>query len=290
MALISMSFAEHIPLTLAALGYILAFATGLPALRRRNGSSVRRSLSTRCALLTVAFTSAAFAAQSYGLVMQGIAQHHCPLDGPADLLQIVAWSLVVMYALVGAAFRTSLLGLFTSALAALFCVGALLVGDAQAFPPAPAFVLAHAWLSLFAYGAFGLQALVSAMLLIQLYGLRKRRWAPLFELLPSLRELERVSLRLLVASVAVFTVAMAIGAWWDVFGPGHIGPVKLALASLVWLGYAAMLALKLLGRLHGSRLAVASLILFALALATLVPVGARHVADLPAPHPVEATR
>jgi HemX protein len=286
-----MNFAGHTLFVLAALGYILAFVAGLPALRRRTDGAANGKLATRCEKLTAALVAFAFACQNCGLVLQGLMLHRCPMNGPADVLEIVAWSLVIMYALVGAAFRTSLLGLFTAALAALFSVGALLADGAGAFLPVATIVLVHAWLSLFSYGAFGLLGLTSAMYLTQLHGLRKRRWAPLFELLPSLRELERVNLRLLSASVIVYTVAVALGVWWDIAGPGRIGPAKLALASLVWLGYAAALALKLHGRLHGRRLAVAALFLFALAVTTLIPVAAKHVADLPAhENPAEAAR
>lgn len=264
---------------LAAALYLLAFAAGLPAMIRGRGTAFAR----RFARLTVVLMFMGFAVHTASMVVGGLCGNRCPIEGAADVLQIATWSLVVMYAVVGAAFRTSLLGLFTSGLAALLCFGSFFAGPPTPFPAAEPVVLAHAWLSLFSYGGFGLLALTGLMYLIQHHGLRARRWAPLFELLPSLRELERVGVRLLVVSSAVYTVACAMGLAWFLCTDARVSGVKLLMASIVWAGYAAALILRLLGRLGGRALAYAGVVLFALALATLYPV--RHGY---APQPDEA--
>ena len=279
-----MLFAGHILFALAALGYLAAFAVGLPALRR-NGSG----LSSLCAKLTVGFVAAAFACQTVGMVLRGIALHHCPLEGPADVLQIAAWSLVVMYGIVGAAFRMSLLGFFTALLAAVLSTAALFNQGAVFSIDAPAIVLVHAWLSLFSYGAFGLLALTAYMYLVQLHGIRKRRWTGIFALLPSLKELEVVNQRLLVVSTMVYTLAVVLGAVWYFSGEAAIGAAKLMLASILWIGYVAALGLRLKGHLRGPRIAVVGIALFVLALITLYPVEHQH-GGAAVPAKVEAVR
>jgi len=271
----------------AALLYILAFVAGFAAFCRGAGRRNRNVKSSRRAAV---FMLAAFVFQTAGLVAEGMYSHRCPLASMADVLAIVSWSLVVIYGIVGAAYRMSVLGLFTSALAAAFSSASASIGAGRVFPAAQTTVLVHAWLSLFSYGAFGIMALVSSMYLIQLYGLKKRKLAPFFDVLPSLRELDRVNFRLLVASMTVFTLALAAGVWRYAFSGGDVSESKLLLAVAVWLGYAAALLLRVRGVLHGRKLAYALVGLFLLALAVLVPVGAGHSRIAEVPQAREAVR
>jgi HemX protein len=272
-----MMFACQILSFVAAIGYILAFSAGLPALRGRGvpGGNARWHRLAPAMLIL-----GAFACQTAGMAFRGIALGRCPIDGLADVLQVVAWSLVVMYAIVGAAFRTSLLGLFTSGLAALISVGAVTAGDSASFGAVPTGILVHAWLSLFAYGAFALLALTSFMYLIQLHGLRKRRWASIFSLLPSLKELEAVNFRLLLLGTLVFTVALSFGICWYFYGY-PIGVVKIVFSSILWAGYALALSLRFGKVLFGKRLAAVCVALFVFAMITLYPVAERHMAARP---------
>ncbi|HNX04702.1 MAG TPA: hypothetical protein PKI32_04335, partial [Opitutales bacterium] len=204
-----MDGAPAVLFALSAFLYAAGFAATLPAIRRG-----REGLAALCSRATVACVAAAFLVQSAAFAVQGITLHQCPIASRADLLEIVAWSAVAMYALSGAAVRTNLLGFFTSGLAALLSVAALAGGPGPVFPHVAAPVLVHAWLSLFSYGAFALAALAGGMYSIQLGGLRRRRWAGIFQLLPSLRELEGVMARLLFAGFGVYTVAILVGAAW----------------------------------------------------------------------------
>lgn len=274
-------------LTLAACGYLLAFAVWLPALRRAAPERISR---VRPALAFVLF-ALAFVFHTAGMILTGLRLGRCPVGSPAELLQFVAWSIVLTYGMVATLFRTSLPAFFTSALAAVLCAAALNMDTVAFNAGEPPVVMAHAGLSLFAYGAFGLFALTSAMYLIQLFGIRHRRWANIFALLPSLRELESVNLRLLVVGLAVYTAAISIGAWSIHIGQGSVGASKLVFALLVLAGYSGALALRLAGRLYGRRLALAGLCLFALALFTLYPVGSQsRAAGGPEPHAQEAGR
>jgi HemX protein len=272
----------------SALFYILAFAAGMSGLcccrkgkRGDIGNAHRR---------VAIFTLAAFLLQTSGLLLEGIFMHKCPLGSMADVLEIVAWSLVVIYGIVGTAYRMSLLGLFTSAMAAVFSIAAIFSGTDRMFPDISATILVHAWLSLFSFGAFGIMALVSTMYLIQLHGLKKRKLAPLFDLLPSLRELERVNFRLLVASAVVYTAAIVVGAWWYFSSGGNISEAKLLMALIVWAGYTLALCFKLSGTLHGRRFAYTLIAIFILAIVTLVPLGIGHTQNPPSQPTKEVVR
>lgn len=268
-----MTLACQILSLVAALGYLAAFLCGLPTVLGRGGAR-GEGMASRLALWVML---AAFLCQTASMVLRGVVLGRCPIDGPADLMQVIAWSLVVQYGIVGAAFRTSLLGLFTSALAAIISVVALRSQGAVSFGPVPAGILVHAWLSLFAYGAFALLALTSFMYLLQLHGLRRNRWAAVFRLLPSLKELDVVNFRLLLLGSLVFTCALSVGAWWY-FSGYPVGIAKLVLPGLLWAGYVIVLALRFAKLLFGRRLAAVCLALFLLAAISLYPVAERHVA------------
>jgi ABC-type transport system involved in cytochrome c biogenesis permease subunit len=254
----------------ATAGYFLAFAAGLRPLVR---GQRRAGLPAACILW------AAFAIQTLALVLQGLAKGHCPAGSPMEVVQLASWFLVALFLLVQRLFLTGLPGAFASALAAAFCAVSLAFPREGFAADPPALVVAHAALSLFAYGAFSLLALTSAMYLIQLRGLRRRLLTGMFGLLPSLRELDAVGQRLLHAGVLVFSVALAFGAAWYIAGRGEVGHAKLAMASAVWVVYAAMSVIRLRGGLHGRRLAVAAMAAFALALAALYPVGHRNAPE-----------
>jgi ABC-type uncharacterized transport system permease subunit len=266
-----MTLACQILSLVAAAGYLAAFLCGLPTVFGR-GEACGKGAASRLAALVM---MGAFLCQTVTMVLRGVSLGRCPIDGPADLMQVIAWSLVVLYAIVGTAFRTSILGLFTSALAAIISVVALRMDGAVSFGAVPAGILVHAWLSLFSYGAFALLALTSFMYLLQLYGLRKNRWTAVFRRLPSLRELDGVNFRLLLLGTLVYTVALSIGAWWYLSGFPVELP-KVLFPGLLWGGYATTLALRFTKVLFGRRLAAMCLVLFVLAIGALYPVAERH--------------
>ncbi len=252
---------------LLACAYLAVFALWLP---RLYGRGTKAGVFT--GRLAWAGLATAFVLHTASLVESGIRTGHCPIANAQELLLFVAWSLVATYFIVALLFRSSLPAFFTAALAGLLCMGANYVGSEKMREELPLIVSAHAGLSLFAYGAFALVAINSAMYLIQLFGIRKRRWANIFALLPSLRELDAVNLRLLQVGLGVYTAAIGAGCWWYLFGQGNVSGMKLLFASLVLFGYAVVLGLRMLGVLHGRRLALAGILLFALALFTLYPV------------------
>lgn len=261
---------------LGAMGYVLAFASGLPALFGRKPLG----------LLTVLLVALGWVFQSIGLYQRGIAGAHCPIGNPFEVFQFITWALVIMYGLVGPAFRTSLLGVFCSALAGFMSSVSLAVPGFDAGPgrglPGGYWIEAHASLSLFSYGAFGLLAVTSTMYLLQAYGLKHRRWESIYARLPSLVALDSVNLRILAVGVAVYTVAIGVGVI-ALQGAGGVLLLKLVFAVAVWLGYTAALVLRLAGRLFAQALSRVLLVLFGIAILTLYPVELNREAHRPLP-------
>ncbi len=216
------------------------------------------------------------ATQTAGLYVRGMATGGCPLGNQFEIVQFVAWSAMVLYFIVGPAFRVSLLGLFTSGYAASLAAVSLLipawdaVRNARIFPNA--WIEFHAALAVFSYGVFGLLALTSVMHLLQNWALKQKRLDGLFWFLPSVVQLDQINWRMLLAGVGLLTISLGVGASWWVRDTVSVQPTKLAATVAVWAVYAAVLLLRWRGRLYAVRFSWACIVLFLLAMMSLGPI------------------
>jgi ABC-type uncharacterized transport system permease subunit len=127
----------------------------------------------------------------------------------------------------------------------------------------------HAAIAMLSYGVFALLSLTATMYVLQVFSLKRHHLHGLFSFLPSIRELDHISLRLLSAGVMLLSASLLIGAvyWrhnWD-----SVNPTKLLVTVLVWVAYCIALGLRLGSRLFGQRLAWLLLCLFGLLLLSL---------------------
>jgi ABC-type uncharacterized transport system permease subunit len=266
----------------AALIYALAFALGLGAL-------CSRRLYSRAGMF--ALLTGGFLMQTLGLNLRGAEIRACPLGNPFEVAQFLAWSAVVLFFIIGPAFKLRLLGFFTAGLAALLAGGAFLVPHwDRPYPPGlfggNPWIELHASLAIFSYGIFAILALVSAMFLIQQHGLKTKQVKGLYQYLPSVQQLDLMAKRLLLTGVIVLTAALLFGAVYWIANPELVPVFKLSATILIWIGYATVVLLRLQKRLVTRRHAIACVGLFPLAMASLWPVqSAREAApasELPA--------
>ncbi len=263
------TFTDRTWLWFAAACYLAGFVLGtLAVVRERRLSRV----------LMYFIVSAGFALQTFGLYLRGLAVKGCPLGNTFELFQFIAWSAISLYLVIGATFRLSLLGYFTSVLAAMLTLLSL------SFPAwdasrrvnifgGNAWIEFHAALALFSYGVFALLTLTSLMYALQVFSLKRHRLHGLFSFLPSIRELDHISLRLLAAGAALLTASLAVGAVYWVEDTSTVNITKLSVTVGVWAAYVAVLILRLRSRLVGKRLAWTLLVLFAAVLLSLPLVG-----------------
>lgn len=227
--------------------------------------------------------AAGYAFQTFGLYLRGMAVKGCPLGNTFELLQFTAWSSATLYLVVGPAFRLSLLGYGTALLSAGLSLAAHLVPAWDAAKRVHIFggnpwIELHAALALFSYGVFGLLALVAGMYWIRDYGLRRKHVGGAYALLPSIRDLDHIGLRLLAAGVALLAASLAVGSVYWFREPASVNLLKLLATIGVFVAYALALGLRLAQRLVGRRWAIACALLFLAALLSIAPVdSSRHV-------------
>ncbi|HSH39050.1 MAG TPA: cytochrome c biogenesis protein CcsA [Chthoniobacterales bacterium] len=222
--------------------------------------------------------AAGFVLQTAFLWIRGNAVGRCPLTNLFEVFIFMAWSVSLIYMLVGPAYRLSLMGAFTAPLVFLVQTLALI---APIDRPRPRKIEVNAWLefhasmSIVAYGAFALACIAGLMYLLQERQLKRRQLHSVFNHLPPLTDLSSAITRLLWLGFALYTAGLVSG-----FFTGEPLPVvKMSCAIGVWLLYAAILQGRQLLRLGPKQVAVLCVIAFTAAVSVLW--GITFVSQLP---------
>ncbi len=218
-----------------------------------------------------------FGLLSLGLNLRGIKLQACPLGNPFEVAQFIAWSLVLLFLIVGPAFRLKMLGFFTTGLAAMLTgVPFLFDGWDQAHAGAifggNPWIELHAALATFSYGIFALLALISGMFLTQQHGLKYKKIGGIYSILPSIRQLDVMGKRMLWTGLGFLSAALLVGVLFWLAEPELVPVTKLLATSLVWIGYLGVAYLGLRHKLVNRRQALACIALFIIAIIALWPV------------------
>src|SRR5688572_5671672 len=271
-------FSDRTWLWAAAGFYFAGFALGTIALLR-NGRPAGS--------ITYALIALGYALQLIGLGVRGRAVGGCPLGNQFEFYQFIAWSAITLYLVVGVTFRNSLLGYFTSSLAAALTTVSLAIPAWDATQRTHIFgsnpwIELHAALAVFSYGVFGLLALTSILFLLRNHSLKSKHLGGWFSFLPSILDLDHIGVRLLVAGVTILAISLGVGSVYWVRDMASVNLTKLIVTVLVWLAYAVALVLRVRGVLLATRFSWTCLALFIAALISLGPVDRSR-------HPVERT-
>ncbi len=235
-----------------------------------------------------ALVGAGYVLQLLGLGLRGRAVGGCPLGNQFEIFQFTAWSAITLYLVIGVTFRNSLLGYFTSCLAAAMTLISLAI---PAWDPAlrthifggNPWIELHAALAVFSYGVFGLLALTSIMFLARHHSLKSKHLDGWVAFLPSVLDLDHIGVRLLVTGVTILATSLAVGSVYWLRDTASANFLKIFFTAAVWAAYSAALGLRLGGRLLPRRFAWTCTFLFVAALLSLKAVdGSRFPAPPPA--------
>jgi ABC-type uncharacterized transport system permease subunit len=181
-----------------------------------------------------------FVFQTGFLTVRGHALGRCPLTNLFEVFVFLAWSVALVYLLVGPAYRLSLMGAFTAPLVVLLQGFALIAPIDLAQPrhsePSP-WLEFHASMALVAYGVFALAGIAGIMYLVQERQLKRRQLSSIFYHLPPLTDLFAAITRLLWWGFGLYTLGLISGFLID----QPLPRVQVFCAFGVWLLYAAIL-------------------------------------------------
>jgi HemX protein len=209
-----------------------------------------------------------FIFQTAFLSIRGHALGRCPITNLFEVFIFLAWSIALIYMLIGPAYRLSLMGAFTAPLVFLIQTSALLAPiDVRHVVKLPAnpWLEFHASMSLVAYGTFALACIAGVMYLVQERQLKTHQLHSILYHLPPLTDLFAAITQLLWWGFALYTLGLASG-----FFIGEPLPrVQVVCAFGVWLLYAAILQGRHFRRLAPRRVAALCIVGFSAALTLL---------------------
>ena len=209
-----------------------------------------------------------FILQTGFLSLRGHALGRCPITNLFEVFVFLAWSVSLIYLVIGPAYRLSLMGAFTAPLVFALQTFALLapIDRPHVFTAAPSpWLELHASVSIIAYGAFALACIAGVMYLIQERQLKHRRINSMFYHFPPLTDLFAAITRLLWLGFVLLSFGLLSG-----FFTGEPLPyVKIACSLGVWIFYAAILVARHLRATAPRAIAALCVIAFSAALTLL---------------------
>ena len=212
------------------------------------------------------------------LVLLTVHWEQFPAANVSQGLSIVAFSIVIVYAIVERLGNERSTGFWLVSIAFFFS----LLSSILAGPEPPQHELlhnplfsGHAVLALVGYAAFAVAA-TYAFLFLRLYReLKAGKFSLFFGKLPPLEVLERMMSGALMVGFVALTGAVITGVMWarEVLPPGEwLGDIKIVATLVTWGLYAGALLLRRLRRWQGREIAIASLAGFATVLFSLFAV------------------
>jgi ABC-type uncharacterized transport system permease subunit len=211
---------------------------------------------------------AGFLFQTAFLSVRGHALGRCPLTNLFEVFVFLAWSVALIYLLVGPTYRLSLMGAFTAPLVIAlqaFALLALIDVPHQARLPANPWLEFHASISMVAYGAFALACVAGVMYLVQERQLKTHQLHSIFYHLPPLTNLFAAITRLLWLGFGLYTAGLVSG----FFTGGPVPRLKMIYAFGVWFLYGAILQGRHLRQLAPKRVAALCVLAFSVAVSVL---------------------
>ena len=224
--------------------------------------------------LTYLFLLFGFVLQSIALYMRALVIHACPVGNTFEILQFIIWSLVLLFLLIRPVIKIKALGLFIIFIAALASTISLSIPSLDSsylnsLEASDPFIELHASLAIFSYAIYMLLAIVSSMLLIQQWGLKKQHFQGLFRHLPAVQKLDSIANVLVwIASLTLF-VGILFGSFYWNENPETVPLFKLLLTTFILTLYCVVGVLKYLNKITPKKQAIAYIVLFALAILSL---------------------
>lgn len=189
------------------------------------------------------------------LYMRGTAAGHCPVGTLVEVITFMSWALAGTYLILNLFYRSNALACYAITTTTLFQAFTLFLprstpGVEQWLNSAWGTI--HAVLSVLAYAAFCLSALLAAMYLLKDRQLKTHQLTSGTMTFPAVTNLELWMTRVVFAGFVLFTVGLITGfVWLENLPPARRHyDYKICWAATVWLAY---LALILAHRFHWLR-------------------------------------
>lgn len=208
------------------------------------------------------------------LVALTLQRHHLPVTSMAEVLAVLGWALVALYAILGRRWKVQALGgIAAPAAAVLSTFSAFALGHEGQHSYNTAWFPLHVSSLVASYAAFFLAAFCSLLYFIQSRRLKQKKLQTAF-LLPSLDTLDRVAFRFILVGFPLLVLGMVSGtqmpgwSWtWD---------AKETLVGVTGVVYLLYLHLRVVAGWQGRRINMVLLLAFLCVLVSLLAPGRSH--------------
>jgi len=195
---------------------------------------------------------------------------HIPLASIYEVMTTVAFAVAVVYFYVEYRSRTHKTGMFLISFSFIFqTISSAFISSTGEFPDvlrSPLFGV-HTGSAVLGYTAFAVSAIYGVLFLLLYHDLKASRFGLVYQHLPPLEVLAKMSLRAAVLGVVFLAVTIGIGVLWaSQRFPGFYDDPKFILTVVVWFVYATGIALHYGFGWGGRRTVYFSLVGFALVL------------------------
>jgi len=210
------------------------------------------------------------------VVLRTLMYGHIPLASPAEVLTMVALAVALVYVVIELSMDNQKTGMFVLAFSfAIQTLASAFMRDTYEIPEvlrSPLFGV-HTTSAVIGYTACAVSAIYGVLYLLLYHDLKSSRFGIVYQRLPSLDILARMSLRATVLGTIFLTVTIVIGALWasERF-PGFTTDPKFVSTVAVWLVYATGIGFHYALNWGGRRTIYVSLAGFALMVASAIAV------------------
>ncbi len=212
---------------------------------------------------------------AFYLVARMIEYNHPPITNKFEIFSIIACSIAFSYFVLELLTDIRGTGAFIIFFSLLFqLVSSLFVADTYIVPDVLRNRLLglHVVSALLGYSGITISAVYGLLFMILYKNIKTNKFGLVFDRLPSLEILEKLSFYSMVIGFVLLTVAIVIGIIWlpAAFPNYSFADPKLVGTLIVWAAYGVGIAMKLLGNLYGKKVILYSLIGFLFAIVSLI--------------------
>ena len=202
-------------------------------------------------------------------------QLHLPVTTVGEASGFFAWALAFVYLILVKRFKTESFGLVLAPVLVFFLIPALFPFRPHPVPRAyvhNTYFLLHTLSAFFGYASFALSFIAGILYLVQDYVLKHKVAGNIYDKLPSLEDLERLSFRTILWGILLLGGAIATGALWskNVFGTLWLWEPKSFASLLTWCAYLGIIYLREFSLVKGTQLMRFAVIAFLLVLFTFL--------------------
>ena len=210
------------------------------------------------------------------LILRGLIQHRHPIANPLESLTMIAFAVAIVHLYIELTHKNQGAGAFVIGLVFIFqlLASAFMRPVAQVNPilRSPLFGL-HTGAAILGYSGFAVSAVYGLLFLLLYRELKASRFGRLYDRLPSLDLLTRMSIRAAAVGLVCLTVGIVVGMIWSSqLGIDIWRDPKFVFTGLLWLIYAICLGAYYALGWSGRRVVYVSLIGFAIMIFSMAVV------------------